>query len=310
MKSLARKAMLSRSNRDLMIAFNTVNKVPAPVVQFPDRELSLLSPQVMGILNLTTDSFYDGGRFSTIDLALFHVEKMIEEGATLIDVGAESSRPFAKAIPVQEEIDRIAPVLSAIKERFNILLSVDTYKPPVMEEAVKLGVHMINDIYALQQPGALEVVAANQVAVVLMHIQHTPLTMQLNPSYQQVVADVGDFLARRVMACLKAGIGENRIIIDPGFGFGKTTLHNMQLLKNLSAFKKMGYPLLVGLSRKSSIGELLALPVEERLFGSVSAHVIAVLKGASIIRAHDIKPTVEALKIAEAVLSQESLAWQ
>jgi dihydropteroate synthase len=293
-----------------MVTFNTVNKMPAPVVQFPDRELPLLSPCVMGILNLTADSFYDGGRFSTTDLALFRVEKMIEEGATIIDVGAESSRPFAKVIPLQEEIDRIAPILVSIKERFNILISVDTYKPPVMEEAVKLGVHMINDIYALQQPGALEVVAASQVALVLMHIQHTPLTMQINPSYQQVVTEVGDFLASKAMACLKAGIGENRIIIDPGFGFGKTTLHNMQLLKNLSAFKKMGYPILVGLSRKSSIGELLSLPVEERLFGSLSAHVIAVLNGASIIRTHDIKPTVEALKIAEAVLSQESLVCQ
>jgi dihydropteroate synthase len=279
-------------------------------IQCADKILSLYAPKVMAILNLTPDSFYDGGVYCTTEQALRRVEAMILEGADIIDLGGESSQPYAPFVSVQQEIDRVMTVLCAIKERFGILLSIDTYKAPVMQEAIKLGVNIVNDIYALQQEGTLMAVANSQVAVCLMHMQGTPRTMQNSPRYSHIIAEIAAFLQQRVDRCLKAGIAKNRIMLDPGFGFGKRTDHNMCLLKNLSHLERLGFPLLVGLSRKASIGEILALPTEERLFGSISAHVIAVMQGAAIIRTHDVKPTVQAIKIAQAVLAQEQLEWQ
>lgn len=280
------------------------------IVQCADKTLELSSPKVMGILNLTPDSFYDGGRFVTREGALRRVEEMLAEGADIIDIGAESSRPNAPIISLEEEIDRLMEILESIKKRFDTILSVDTYKPDVMKEAIRIGVNLINDIYALQNPMALDIVANSQVAVCLMHMQGTPKTMYINPSYQQIIVEIGNFLQQRANACLEKGIPKSRILLDPGFGFGKSKDHNLILLKNLSQLKQIGFPLLVGLSRKASIGEILSLPASERLYGSLAAHVVAAVQGASIIRTHDIKPTVEALKITEAVLAQETLEWQ
>ncbi len=276
-------------------------------VKCADKILDLSKPVVMGVLNLASDSFFDGGVYCQSELAIRRLEVMVQEGALIVDIGAESSRPFSAAISLQEELDRIGNVISSIKNRFDVLLSVDTYKPEIMAEVIKLGANMINDIYALQKPGALDIIAASDVAVVLMHMQNIPENMQINPTYHHLVPEITCFLQSRVDACLSKGVAETNIILDPGFGFGKTTAHNLQLLKNLSSLKKMGYPILAGLSRKASIGEILSLPVEKRLYGSISAHVIAVMQGASIIRTHDIKPTVEAIKIATAVLQQETM---
>jgi dihydropteroate synthase len=275
-----------------------------------DKTLTFNTPKIMGILNLTPDSFADGGRYNNKDLSLKRVEQMIDEGADIIDIGAESSRPYAQRVSTQAEIDRLLEVFTAVRDRFDVVLSVDTYKPSVMSEVIKVGAHLINDIYALQVEGSLDVIAKSQVAVCLMHMQGTPDTMQDNPSYDNVVPDVVTFLEDRVNACLSAGISRNRIIIDPGFGFGKTTKHNMTMLRNLRLFQRLGLPILAGLSRKASIGEILAVPVEDRLFGSLSAHVIAAIQGAAVIRTHDVKPTAQALKIAQAVMEQEAVEWQ
>ena len=275
-------------------------------LQLAEKTLSLAQPRVMGILNLTPDSFVDGGKYNTKECALKRVDQMQKEGADIIDLGAESSHPFAKHISLQEEIDRIMEILISIKQRFDLILSVDTYKPEVMKEAIAQGVHLINDIYALRMPGALEVVAQSQVGICLMHMQNSPDTMQLKPYYKDVVCEVSNFLQNRATVCAEANILQNRIIIDPGFGFGKTTEHNLLLLKHLTVLKDLGFPILAGLSRKASIGEILSLPAQDRLYGSIAAHSIAVVNGAAIVRTHDVKPTAEALKIAEAVLVQEN----
>lgn len=267
-----------------------------------NKVLTITTPKIMGILNLTPDSFSDGGKYLLKDLALQRVEQMIEEGADIIDIGAESSRPYAEKVSAEQEIHRLLDVLLAIKQRFDILISVDTYKPQVMKEAIKAGAHIINDISALQNDESVKAIAESNVAVCLMHMQGTPETMQNNPAYVKVVDEVITFLEDRVSVCMKAGINRDRIIIDPGFGFGKSTQHNMTLLRQLESFKRLQLPILAGLSRKASIGEILQAKVEDRLYGSLAAHVIAAVKGADIIRTHDIKPTVEALKITEAVI--------
>lgn len=273
------------------------------VIRCADRVLDLTTPKIMGILNLTPDSFYAESRCSSKETAKLRVAAMIEEGADIIDIGAESSRPYAKTISLQEEIDRILETLEVVKQNFDVILSVDTYKAKVMQEAIKLGVHMINDIYALTQPNSLLTIANSNVAICLMHMQGSPNTMQDRPHYHAVVPEVSKFLSVQIDQCLAQGIDEARIIIDPGFGFGKTTPHNMTLLKNLAELKRLGYPLLVGLSRKASIGELLNLPIEERMYGSLAAHIIASMQGANIIRTHDIKPTAHALKILTATFN-------
>lgn len=264
--------------------------------------VDLAQPRVMGVLNRTPDSFSDGGAFMDFDAALHHAEQMVRAGAAFIDIGGESTRPGAEAVSAQEEMDRVIPLIERLRREMDVPVSIDTGKPQVMRAAVAAGAGMINDVYALRQPGALETVAQLGVPVVLMHMQGEPRSMQKDPHYQDVVAEVGQFLSERVRACEVAGISRERLLVDPGFGFGKTLEHNLELLRSLHALADPDLPVVVGLSRKSSIGKLLGgVPAEGRLYGSIAAAVIAVLKGASIVRAHDVKPTVEALKVAAAV---------
>lgn len=247
----------------------------------------------MGILNLTPDSFFDGGCYQTLDQALFRVEKMLEEGAAIIDVGGESTRPGAKAIPIEEELDRIMPILEAILQRFQTIVSVDTQKPQVMREVIRLGVHMINDINALQAEGALESVSSSMVAVCVMHKQGVPETMQEKPQYIDVVSEVKHFLQERLASLAAANVTLDRILVDPGFGFGKTLPHNLTLLQHLKEFCDLGVPLMVGLSRK--LEKSLGVPVPDRMNSSKELACFAVKQGACIIRTHDVGSTVQAL---------------
>ena len=263
----------------------------------------LVLPQVMGILNITPDSFSDGGRFLTLTAALQQAQRLIAEGADIIDIGGESTRPAAQSISAAEELDRIMPILVKIRQEWPILISVDTSKAEVMREAIAAGVDIINDVKALRNDNSLAVVAsATKVRVCLMHMQGEPRTMQQNPYYANVVDEVKVFLLERVQACLTAGISPNRLWLDPGFGFGKTIEHNLLLLKNLAALTQLGYPLVVGVSRKSFLGQLLNKPVTERLYGGLALAVLAISQGAQIIRTHDVAATVDALKVTHAVL--------
>ena len=267
------------------------------------KRLLLQRPLVMGVLNVTPDSFSDGGLYTDPDKALRRAENMVAEGAAIIDIGGESTRPGTRPVSVQEELERVIPLVERLVRELPVPLSVDTSKPEVMREALRAGAGMINDVHALQTPAALAVVAGSQVPVCLMHMQGTPATMQANPHYADVVTEVKAFLARRIQVCEAAGIGRDRLLIDPGFGFGKTLAHNLLLLKHLNEFRTLGVPLLVGLSRKSMIGRLLDhAPVGERLYGSLAAAVIAAWQGAHIIRVHDVKATVQALQVCAAVM--------
>jgi dihydropteroate synthase len=260
----------------------------------------------MGILNLTPDSFSDGGCFLNRDEALRHAERMVEEGAAIIDIGGESTRPGAQPVSIEQELERVVPVIEALSGEIAVPLSVDTLKPTVMREAVAAGAGLINDIMALRTPGAIEAAADTGVPVCLMHMQGEPRTMQQDPRYESVVDEVRDFLAERVAACEAGGIRRDRLLLDPGFGFGKTLAHNLSLLKHLDSLGSLGLPLLVGISRKSMIGTLLdGAPVDQRLHGSVAGAVFAAMRGASIIRVHDVGQTVEALKVVAAVESAE-----
>jgi dihydropteroate synthase len=254
----------------------------------------------MGVLNLTPDSFSDGGRFLEPQAALAQAERMADEGAALIDIGGESTRPGAAPVASEEELRRVLPVLEQVALRVPVMLSVDTSNPELMRRAAAAGAHLINDVRALRSPGALEAAAGSNLAVCLMHMQGTPATMQADPHYQDVVAEVREFLQQRVAACVAAGIGRQRLCIDPGFGFGKLTAHNLELLRGLAAFEQVGLPLVVGLSRKSMTAALGARS-RERLGASLALASIAVLNGARIVRAHDVAATVEAILTAEAV---------
>jgi len=266
------------------------------------QRLDLSQPRVMGVLNRTPDSFSDGGRFTGLDAALAQVERMLHEGADIVDVGGESTRPGAAEVGIQEELERVVPLIERIHQTFGAPISVDTSKPEVMRSAVTAGATMINDVYALRRPGALEAAAASGAALCLMHMQGEPRTMQKDPHYGDVTQEVRGFLEDRARAAQAAGVPRERIVLDPGFGFGKNLEHNLTLLRRLPEIAALGYPLLVGLSRKSMIGTLLGgKPVEERMQGSVAAAVIAVQNGASIVRVHDVASTVEALKIASAL---------
>ncbi|MBV2129524.1 dihydropteroate synthase [Arsukibacterium indicum] len=265
------------------------------------RQLDLSRPVVMGILNITPDSFSDGGQHNTVDAALYQAEQMLADGATVLDIGGESTRPGAAAVPLQQELDRVVPVIAAIRQRFDCVLSVDTSKAGVMSAAVQAGADMINDVQALQGEGALACAAELNVPVCIMHMQGEPRTMQQQPRYDDVVAEVIKFLQRRTMDCQFAGIGKSQIILDPGFGFGKTLSHNYQLLAALEQLVQLGYPVLAGMSRKSMVGQLLNVPLNQRLAGSVACATIAALQGARIIRVHDVKETVHALQVATAV---------
>ncbi|WP_333607900.1 dihydropteroate synthase [Arsukibacterium sp.] len=271
-------------------------------LQLPNkRQLDLHRPKVMGILNITPDSFSDGGKHLPLDAAIEQAAQMLAAGATMLDIGGESTRPGAAEVSFEQELERVIPVISALRQRFDCVLSIDTSKAAVMSAAVQAGADMINDVRALQLPDALATAAALQVPVCLMHMQGTPGTMQLAPVYQDVVQQVSQFLQRRALDCQFAGIDKTQIIFDPGFGFGKTLQHNYQLLAALPELMALGHPLLVGMSRKSMIGQLLDLPVAERLTGSVAAAAIAAQLGAQIIRVHDVKETVQAVRIATAV---------
>lgn len=268
------------------------------------QELDLTRCNIMGILNVTPDSFSDGGAHNSLDKALFHAERMIQSGAALIDVGGESTRPGAVAVSVQEELDRVIPVVEAIHHHFDTIISVDTSTPSVITEAAFVGAGLINDVRALQREGALESAAATNLPICLMHMQGQPTTMQVQPSYHDVVMDIHRFLEERMVACTKAGIHADRLLLDPGFGFGKSLVHNYQLLNQLEEFHQLGLPLLVGMSRKTMIGNVLNdCSSDQRLFGSLSAAVIAAMKGAAIIRVHDVAETYDALKIVEATMS-------
>jgi dihydropteroate synthase len=265
-------------------------------------QLDLTTPRVMGIVNVTPDSFSDGGKFSQRDQAIAHALKLASEGAGILDIGGESTRPNATPVSLQEELDRVIPVIEALVSQVNIPISIDTYKPQVMQAAIAAGAGIVNDVRALQGDGALEIVAKSNAGVCLMHMQGTPQTMQQNPQYEDVVNDVKAFLAARLQASIDAGVAKNRILLDPGFGFGKTREHNIRLLQNLENFADLGQPLLVGLSRKSVLGQVTGNDVDARLYASIAASVLSAMKGAKILRVHDVKATVDALKVVAAIL--------
>jgi len=271
------------------------------------RELDLERCKLMAILNMTPDSFSDGGKFIGIDAALRQVAAMLADGADIIDVGGESTRPGAQKVSLEQELERVLPVIELIRQEFDTVISVDTYKAEVMRAAVAAGADMINDVKALQAEGSLVTAAALQVPVCLMHMQGQPDSMQQAPHYRDVVVDVRAFLKQRVQACLDAGIPSSQLILDPGFGFGKTQLHNYQLLSRLHEISFDGLPLLAGMSRKSMIGQLLNRNTSERLAGSIACATIAVMHGARIIRAHDVKETADAIAVAQATFFGESV---
>ncbi len=263
--------------------------------------LDLTQPHVMGILNVTPDSFSDGGRYVTPAAALTRARAMVAEGASIVDVGGESTRPGAAPVSVQQELDRVIPVIEAVYAELPVVISVDTSKAEVMRAAVAAGAGFINDVRALCEPGALGIAAASGVSVCLMHMQGEPRSMQQQPHYVDVVADVKGFLIERAAACQAAGIAREQIVLDPGFGFGKSEAHNLRLLKQLPTLVEAGYPILAGLSRKSLISSVLDLPVEKRLHPSVALAVLAVWQGARIVRVHDVAATVQAVRMYVAV---------
>jgi dihydropteroate synthase len=270
------------------------------------RPLDLSRPRVMGILNVTPDSFSDGGRFLARDDALRQAGQMVHDGASILDVGGESTRPGASAVPVQQELDRVLPIIEGLVANFDVPVSIDTSKPEVMRAAAAAGAGMINDVTALGSPGALATAAQTGLPVCLMHMQGEPRTMQTAPQYEDVVADIIDYLDRRIIACTEAGIGRERLLVDPGFGFGKTLAHNLALLRRLADFGQLGVPLLVGLSRKSMLGAITGRELPDRLAASVAAALIAVERGARIVRVHDVAATSDALAVWQATMESGS----
>lgn len=283
-------------------AFNPQN----PVMNFAGKHVNFNVPRVMGILNVTPDSFSDGGKYRLKENALRHVASMLDCGADFIDVGGESTKPGAESISVDEELERTIPVIELIKQHFDTVISIDTSKPTVMQEAVAAGAGLINDVRALQEPGALQtasnLVEQYQVAVCLMHMQGSPKTMQYAPQYRDVIQDVSSFLVERKAACLSKGMDSCQIILDPGFGFGKSLEHNYQLLAQLKQLTVLGSPLLVGVSKKSMIGKLLNRELDERLAGGLACVTYAATQGANIIRVHDVKETVDAMKTISKII--------
>ncbi|MFV2059929.1 MAG: dihydropteroate synthase [Gammaproteobacteria bacterium] len=260
---------------------------------------------VMGVLNVTPDSFSDGGKYSNLDSGLQHALKMIAQGATIIDVGGESTRPGAAAVSVTEELDRVIPIIEKIKQNSDVVISIDTSKPEVMQQAVNAGASLVNDVNALQADSAVEIVSQLNVSVCLMHMQGLPKSMQQSPQYSDVVKNIKVFLQQRIECCLQAGINQTKIIIDPGFGFGKTVNDNLVLLKYLKEFKSLGQPILAGLSRKSMLASITDRTVENRLAGSLALATLAVLSGASIVRVHDVAETIDVIKVIQATQSAQ-----
>ena len=270
-----------------------------------NRVLDLSRTHVMGILNVTPDSFWDGGRFAQRDQALFHAQAMVEAGATLIDIGGESTRPGADPVTVAQELERVVPMVEAIAKRLDVVISVDTSTPEVMLESARVGAGLINDVRALEREGALAAAAATGLPVCLMHMRGEPGTMQDAPHYTDVTAEVRDYLQQRMAVCGAAGIPAERIILDPGFGFAKTLEHNLSLFKHLEALQELHRPLLVGVSRKSMIGLTLQRPVDERLYGGLALAALAMTKGTSILRVHDVAETVDVVRMIAAVQNAE-----
>jgi dihydropteroate synthase len=270
-------------------------------MNFAGRTLDMTQCHVMGVLNVTPDSFSDGGRFDRPQQALAHARQMVEDGASFIDVGGESTRPGAKPVSLQQELDRVCPVVEAIVGELDVVISIDTSSPQVMTQAAALGAGLINDVRALTRDGALQAAADTGLPVCLMHSQGEPDTMQNNPQYQDVRAQVSLFLAQRILAAQSAGIDSARIMLDLGFGFGKSLEHNLQLLARAEQFTVLGYPLLLGLSRKSMLGVITGRNVEERLPASLAAATICAMKGASVVRVHDVRETVDVVRMAAAI---------
>ena len=274
----------------------------SPQLDCNGRSLRLDRPRVMGIVNVTPDSFSDGGAHDTVERAVAHALQLAGEGADILDIGGESTRPGADEVPLEEELRRVIPVIERLAQDTTLPISIDTSKPEVMRAAVAAGAGMINDVYGLRRDGALDAAAALGVPVVLMHMLGEPRSMQDAPQYDDVVADVHRFLAERIFSAEMAGIAKKNIVIDPGFGFGKTQAHNLQLLAQLRRFTELGMPVLAGLSRKKTIGELTGRDdPRERVSGSVAAHLIAAQNGAGLLRVHDVAATVDALKVWQAV---------
>lgn len=273
--------------------------------------LNLTSPVVMGIINVTPDSFSDGDVYSSqnagvdLDLVLPQVEQMLKDGATIIDVGGESTRPGARAVTLEEEASRVLPVVEAICQNFGCAISVDTSTPMIMTEAAALGASMINDVRALSREGALEAAAQTGLPICLMHMQGQPTSMQEAPEYVNVIDEVFGYLDDRIRACEKVGIPRRKVFVDPGFGFGKTLEHNLSLVQHLSYLQQLDCSLLVGFSRKSMIGKILDEPIDKRLYGGLALTMMALERGAKIIRVHDVKPTVDAVKVFQAVMATD-----
>lgn len=265
--------------------------------------LSLERPHVMGILNVTPDSFSDGGHFNQLERAMTHARQMVAEGATLIDIGGESTRPGAPDVSEQEELDRVLPVVERMARELDVMISLDTSKAAVMREGCAAGAHLINDVRALLEPGALAAAAAADVPVCLMHMQGQPRTMQAEPHYDDLLGEVRAFFDERIAACLTAGIAREQLLLDPGYGFGKTIAHNYQLLAQQESLLDYQLPLLVGMSRKSMIGNLLGRPVDERLAGSLACALVGMQRGARIIRVHDVRATMDALRTGWMVMT-------
>ena len=276
---------------------------PASVrtIQCGRRTLLLHRTLIMGVVNVTPDSFSDGGLFLATECAVEHAKRLVEEGADIVDVGGESSRPGSDPVTEEEELNRVGPVVTALVKNLNVPISIDTYKPRTADRCLDLGATMVNDITGLRCADMRQVVARHDVPAVIMHMKGEPKTMQQNPSYGDVVSDVKDFLSRRALAAEQSGV--RQVVIDPGIGFGKTVAHNMTLLRRLSEFKELPYPVLIGVSRKSSIGQITGAPVDERLPGTLAATAIAVLNGADVVRVHDVKECRQAVQIAEAIRS-------
>ena len=273
------------------------------ILQLPNRTLDLGESLVMGVLNVTPDSFSDGGRYAGVEAAFQRARAMLAEGAAIIDVGGESTRPGAAPVGEQEELERVAPVVERIRRELDCVVSVDTMKPVVMDAACGAGAELINDVYALRAPGAIEAARRHRAAVCLMHMLGQPRDMQQDPQYLDVVGEVGEFLAQRARACEVGGIAPDSILLDPGIGFGKTDAHNLRLIARLDAFAGLGKPLLIGVSRKSMFGRLLGLPVGSRLHPALATAALAVWQGARIVRTHDVAATAEALKMTNKILA-------
>ena len=280
---------------------NLSASIPEKIIDCAGKPLDLSRPRIMGVLNVTPDSFSDGGDFFTPENAIMRAAQMVDEGAAIIDVGGESTRPGAAAVSLDEELQRVIPVIEALHGSVPVPISIDTRKPAVMQAAVAAGAGLINDVSALQETGAVEMAASLGVPVCLMHMQGNPETMQATPVYNNVVDEVVAYLEVRAAACMQQGIPKARILLDPGFGFGKTTPHNLLLLQQLERLVETGFPVMVGLSRKSLIGKVLDLPVDNRLYPGVALAVLAVWKGAVLVRCHDVRPTREAIEMCQAV---------